>query len=134
MLENSSISPNGTKMIGIDYSIGQNVAVYDLQTKEIKLITKYDWETPDHGWTYFPAWSPDGKEIAYLFSDFLKGVFELQVSTLQGQKRTLIKNESIGQQIIPRQWSKDGSVILTFKQDTAGFYTIGLVPAKGGGF
>lgn len=132
-LENSSLSLDGTKMVGIEYSIGQNVAVYDLQTREIKLITKYDWETPDHGWTYFPAWSPDGKEIAYLFSDW-KGAYEIQVSTLQGQIRTLIKNESIGGQIYPRQWSKDGSVILTFKQDTAGFYTIGLVPAKGGSF
>lgn len=132
-LENSSISPDGTKMVGIEYSIGQNVAVYDLRTREIKLITKYDWETPDHGYTYFPVWSPDGKEVAYLFSDW-EGAFEIQVSTLQGQKRTLIKNKSIGGQIYPRQWSKDGSVILTFKQDTAGFYTIGLVPATGDSF
>ncbi len=132
-LENSSLSPDGSKMVGIEYSIGQNVAVYDLQTREIELITKYDWETPGHGWTYFPVWSPNGKEIAYLFSDW-EGSYEVQVSTLQGQKRMLIKNESIGGQIYPRQWSKDGSVILTFKQDTAGFYTIGLVPAKGGAF
>jgi len=132
-LDNSSLSSDGTKMAGIDYSIGQNVAIYDLKTKQIQLITKYDWFTEGHGWTYFPAWSPDGKEIAYLFSDW-KGSYELQVSSLEGKTRTLLKNESNTGQIIPRQWSRDGSNILTFKQDSSGFYTIGLVPAKGGSF
>ena len=54
MLDNSSLSSDGTKMAGIDYSIGQNVAVYDLKTKQIQLITKYDWLTEGHGWTYCP--------------------------------------------------------------------------------
>lgn len=132
-LDNSSLSPDGTKMVGMNYSTtGQNVAVYDRKTKEIQLITKYDWSSEGHGYTYFPTWSPDGKKVAYMFAGW-KGGYELQVSSLKGEIQTLIKNE-IECQIIPRQWSQDGSKILTFKQDASGFYTIGLVPAKGGSF
>ena len=51
MLDNSSLSPDGTKMVGIDFSVGQNVAVYDLKTKKIQLITNYDWDTQgNNGW------------------------------------------------------------------------------------
>ncbi|MCK4464374.1 MAG: tetratricopeptide repeat protein, partial [Bacteroidales bacterium] len=104
MLDNSSLSPDGTKMAGIDYSIGQNVAVYDRKTKEIQLITKYDWSSEGHGYTYFPTWSPDGKKVAYMFAGW-KGGYELQVSSLKGETRTLFKNEFNTGQIIPRQWS-----------------------------
>ena len=132
-LENSSLSPDGTKLVGVEYDQGQNIAVYDRLTNQTQMLTKYDWLTPGHGWTYFPIWSPDGKEIVYQFGDY-EGICQLQVSTLEGKTRTLLKNESSAAQIIPRQWSQDGSDILTFKQDTSGFYTIGLVPAKGGSF
>ncbi|MEN8194090.1 MAG: hypothetical protein ABFS12_14795, partial [Bacteroidota bacterium] len=132
-LDNSCISPDGTKMVGMDYSmIGQNVAVYDLKTKNIELVTKYKWLSKSDGWTYFPIWSPDGKEVAYMFSGW-KGGYELQVSPLKREIRTLIKNEN-GGQIIPRQWSQDGSNILTFKEDSTGIYTIGLVSVKSGLF
>ena len=133
-LHNSSLSPDGTKLAGMDYSIGQNIAVYDRLTKQTQIITKYDYFTPDHGWTYYPIWSPDGKEIVYMFSDWKGKNSELQVTTLEGKTRTLLKNESNAGQIIPRQWSQDGNKILTFKHDTSGFYTIGLVSAKGGSF
>ncbi|MCD4665452.1 MAG: hypothetical protein K8R68_09275, partial [Bacteroidales bacterium] len=133
LLENSALSPDGTKLAGIDFSIGQNVAVYDRLTTKTQLITQYEWSNPDDGHTYFPIWSPDGKEIVYMFFG-KNGICELQASTLEGKKRTLIKNEPRGGQIYPRQWSQDGSEILTFKQDTTGFYTIGIVPARGGSF
>lgn len=132
-LENSSLSPNGTKIAGIEYSIGQNVNIYDRLTDKTQMITKYDWFNENDGFTYFPVWSPDGQELAYMFFGN-NGICEIQASTLQGKKRTLIKNESSGAQIYPKQWSQDGSKILTFKQDSTDSYTIGLVPAKGGSF
>ena len=131
MLENSALSPDGAKLVGIDYTLGQNVALYDLKTKKIKLITNYDWTTEGHGWTYFPAWSPDGKEIVYMCSDWSLGNMEVHISNLQGEKRTLISKPTSAQ-IIPRQWSNDGKNILTFIQDSAGYYTIALVSVKDG--
>ncbi|MEN8194546.1 MAG: tetratricopeptide repeat protein [Bacteroidota bacterium] len=132
-MENSSLSSDGIKLAGIDFSIGQNVKVYDRITGESQMLTEYKWTTEPYGITYNPTWSPDGKEIVYLFTN-TPGIFELQTSTLQGKKRTLIKNEHNAGRIYPRQWSKDGSKILTFKQDSTSYYTIGLVPAKGGTF
>ncbi len=132
-LHNSSLSPDGTKMVGMNYTgPGQNVALYDRMTKKIQLITKYDWTSEGHGYTYFPTWSPDGKKVAFMFAGW-KGGFELQVSSLNGEIQTLLKND-IEAQIIPRQWSQDGSKILVFKQDASGFYTIGLIPSEGGSF
>ncbi len=132
-LENSSLSPDGTKLAGIEYSIGQNVNVYDRLTNKTQMITKYKWTSEPFGITYYPVWSPDGKEIVYSFTN-TRGIWELQVSTLHGEVRSLIKNEFNAGQIIPKQWSQDGSKILAFKQDSTGSYTIGLVPAKGGSF
>jgi Tol biopolymer transport system component len=131
MLENSALSPDGAKLVGIDFTLGQNVALYDLKTKKIKLITNYDWTTEGHGWTYFPAWSPDGKEVVYMYSDWSGGNMEVHISNLQGEKRTLISKPTSAQ-IIPRQWSNDGKNILTFIQDSAGYYTIALVSVKDG--
>ena len=131
MLDNSSLSPDATKLVGIDYSVGQNVAVYDLKTKKIQLVTNYDWTTEGQGWTYFPVWSPDGKEVVYMYSDWKPEGMELHISTLQGEKHTLLRSES-NAQLIPRQWSADGNNILTFIQDSAGFYTIALVSASDG--
>lgn len=132
-LENSSLSPDGTKTAGIEYSIGQNVNVYDRLTGKTEMITKYEWTNEDDGYTYFPVWSPDGKELVYMFFGNNE-ICEIQASTLQGEKRTLIKNESSGAQIYPKQWSRDGSKILAFQQDSTDSYTIGLVPAAGGSF
>ena len=132
-LEGSSLSPDGTKIAGIEYSIGQNVNVYDRLTNETQMITKYEWMNPDDGYTYFPVWSPDGKELVYMFCDNSE-ICEIQGSTLQGIKRTLYKNEAGEGQIYPKQWSQDGSKILAFKQDSTDAYIIGLIPSEGGSF
>ena len=132
-LEGSTLSPDGTKMAGIEYSTGQNIAVYDRLTDKTQMITKYKWASEPYGITYYPVWSPDGKEIVYSFTD-TPYIWELQVSTLQGKTRSLIKNELNAGKIIPKQWSRDGNFILTFKQDSTGFYTIGLVALKEGSF
>lgn len=132
MLNNSSLSPDGTKIVGIDFSVGQNVAVYDLKTKKIQLITNYDWDTQgNNGWTYFPAWSPDGKEIVYMYSDWFIENTELHISNLKGEERTLLTTESSAQ-LIPRQWANEGDIILTYVQDSTGYYTIAIVSAIDG--
>ncbi|UCD64463.1 MAG: PD40 domain-containing protein [Candidatus Zixiibacteriota bacterium] len=133
-LENSSLSPDGTKLAGIEFSIGQNVNVHDRLKNETRMITKYEWLNEDHGVTYYPIWSPDGKEIAYQFFSNSDGLCELRISTLDGVTRTLHKNAPGDIQIIPRQWSQDGKNILAFKQDSSGSYTIGLVSVKEGSF
>ena len=132
MLEGSRLSPDGTRLVGVDFSIGQNIAIYNLKTKQIKLFTKYEWIDKNMPITYFPVWSPDGNELAFAYVD--KNGFNIKVSTFDGKTRTLIEKDSIMQQVIPQQWSSDGSSILTFQQDDDGFFTIGLVTTEDGKF
>jgi len=136
MLDHPSLLPDETKLIGIDYSEGQNVALYDLNTKEIQLVTKYDWSTKGHGWAYYPVASPDGKEVVYMWAQWEWGPtdFAMHVCTTDGESRPLLKNSSNMRQIVPREWSKDGNYILTFVQDTVGYFTIGLTSVKEGKF
>ncbi len=133
-LESSSLSPDGTKLAGIEYSIGQNVNIYDRLTGVTQMITNYGWVNKNDGYTYYPIWSPDSQNIAYWFYNISTKTDEIQVSTLKGKKRTIVKNEFGDFKIIPKQWSQDGNNILTFKQDSTGFYTIGLVSVKEGSF
>ena len=134
-LEGSSISPDGTETAGIDFSIGQNVATFDLNTREIQLITKYSWTSMDDkgAITHNTIWSPDGKEIAFSYEDVDTYGDNIKVATLDGRTRDLLKN-NLEFQIIPSQWSKDGSSILAFKQDSSGYFSIGMVAATGGDF
>ena len=41
-LHNFSLSPDGTKLAGMDYSIGQNIVVFDRLTNQTQIITNYD--------------------------------------------------------------------------------------------
>ena len=125
LVDQASISPDGTMLVGIDFIPGQNVAVQDLETKEMRLLTNYTWTENNDGWTYFPVWSPDGKEVVYMYCDWVYDTMELQIVNLKGEKRPLLKRKG-SMHIIPRQWIKNGS-ILTYVQDTTGFYTICIV-------
>jgi Tol biopolymer transport system component len=134
-LDLSSLSPDGTKLVGIHFLVGQNVATYEIDSKEIELITDYDWTSEGSGWAYFPTWSPDSEKIAYLFAPFEDPgdmQYHLKITGLDGGSSTLVRNEPNAGQIIPRQWSLDGESILTFIQDTTGYYTISLVSADDG--
>ncbi len=95
MLDGISISPDGSTLLGIDFSVGQNVAIQDLQTKEIKLVTNYTWTDIDNAKvTYYPIWSPDGKEVVYMCNDWKEGNMELEISSLDGEKRTLVSKKT----------------------------------------
>ena len=115
-------------MVGIDYSIGQNVAIYDLNTGEIELITKYNWTQPDLAYTYYPLWSPDGKEIAFLYAD--TSGYYIKIATEDDNISTVLKGDSLSQQNIPRQWSQDGRSILTINENKNGIFNIGITGSE----
>ena len=133
---NSTLSPDGTKLAGLNYSGGQNIAVYDLLARKTINVTKNDFDhsAKGNGWSNFPVWSPDGTEIAHMFSEWNGKGYELRVTSLEGKSRTLLKSEPDDEGLFPRHWSQDGSNILTFTQDSSGSYTVGLVPSEGGSF
>ena len=130
------ISPDGAMGVGVEFIKGQNIIVYNLNTKQVKYITNHTWDAPKgYCWTYHPVLSPDAKEIVYYSSCIYNegpGENSLIVSTLDGRSRVLASAEKVW--YIPNAWLPDGSAILTIKgsQDTAP--QLGLFPKKGGDF
>jgi Tol biopolymer transport system component len=128
------LSPDGTKMAGIVFDMpeaeGENVAVYDLETGKMRLITDYTY-SDESRWSYIPIWSPDGREIAFKAGVRKESIQELWISDLSGKSRLIFKNSNGG--IVPCDWLPDGSavvVILEMENNTA---RLGLVSVKDGG-
>ena len=134
-LECLDLSPDGTKIAGIDMSIGQNVAVYDLGAEKKTLITNFEWGIKSDV-TYIPLWSPTGEEIA--FQAFTMGStgkepgLELRIAALSGKYRVLYKNTQGG--LAPCDWLEDGTAIVTFLGKKGGKTSMGLVSTKDGSF
>jgi len=128
-LECQALSPDGMKVAGIDFSKGQNVAVYDLAAGKVEFITNYDWNGL---YAYVTIWSPDGREIAYQGGRGGGADRELWTSTLAGTSRLLFKNPHGN--IAPCDWLKDGSAIVAFLENEDKTYSLGLVSMKEGSF
>ena len=129
IVETNSLSPDGTKMAGTDFSQGQNVAVYDFTTKELKLVTHNNWYNV---WTYYPIWSPDGKEIAYIQAGWKQSdPYSLWVSTIDGKARLIYENSNPGSKIFPREWLPNGEGVVVALQDGENC-SLAIVPVSGG--
>lgn len=121
-----TMSPDGTKIAIVVFDEGQNIAVFDLVTKRIELVTHFDWSSSV---TYNAIWSPDGKKIAY--KQFLGYDSSLMVTTLDGKAGPILSAEKGSP--VPYDWLPDGSaVVASLKEDKD--TNLGLVPAAGGAF
>jgi Tol biopolymer transport system component len=131
-LEGGTLSPDGTRRVGVSYEIGQNIAIMNVGEDKVTHVTRFDWGH-EGGWTHQPVWSPDGKEIAFMFGDwFDEKPGELRITTLEGKQRSLYicaKEEWIS----PQQWLPTGDAILCGLQKSDGFY-LGLVSVRDGNF
>ncbi len=126
-LECQTLSPDGTKVAGIDFSKGQNVAAYDLAAHKLQFITNYDWNGL---YTYVTIWSPDGREVAYQAGSGGGPDQELWISSLSGTSRLLYKNPH--RNIAPCDWLPDGSAIVAVLENEDKTYSLGLVSVKEG--
>ncbi|MBU8870180.1 MAG: tetratricopeptide repeat protein [Gemmatimonadales bacterium] len=133
--EAQSLSPDGTKIVGIDFATGQNVVYKDLTTGKLVNITNFEWSNPEHGYTYDPVWSPDGKEIVFDFCGFADEVWEIRVADLEGVSRTIYRNESDeAGTIYPCDWFPEGDAILAIHITKANEVQLGVIPIEGGEF
>ncbi len=128
-LECQTLSPDGTKVAGIDFSKGQNVAVYDLASGKLEFVTNYDW---NQLYTYTTIWSPDSREVAYQAGGGRGADKELWTSTLTGTSRLLFTNPHGN--VAPCDWLTNGSAIVAFLENENKTYSLGLVSVKEGSF
>ncbi|MEE9500886.1 MAG: tetratricopeptide repeat protein [Candidatus Aminicenantaceae bacterium] len=114
LLENQSLSPDGTKLLGINIGEGpgQNVAYKDLVTGELVYITYFDWESEGHGYTYNAVWSPDGKQVAFTFDGWKDPLQEVWISDLKGKSKSIFQCEAKDDMIYPVEWFPEARKIL----------------------
>jgi len=133
-LECQQLSPDGTKIAGIDFSKGQNVAVYDLAAGKTEFVTNFGW-TKEYLWTYVPVWSPDGREVAYQAGHWGRGEEStgrmLWISDLAGKSRKLFENPHGS--IVPCDWLPDGRAVVVAYANEDGTVSLGLISVKEGG-
>lgn len=123
-IEPMSMSPDGTKLASVDFTKGQNIAVFDLVTHRLELVTHFDWDNV----TYFPVWSPDGTKIAYVQYGTPTSIM---ASTLDGKAQLLYSSKESDPR--PQDWLPDSSAVIValIKGEDR---SLGLVPAVGGDF
>ena len=132
-LECQTLSPDETKLTGIDFNDGQNLAVYDLAAGKLELLTKYDWSNKSC-YAYTPVWSPDSREIAYYggcWGDDENTEINLSITTLDGKTHVLFKNNDKGG-VAPCDWLPDKSAILAVNGNDKGIYKLVLISTKDG--
>lgn len=98
-------SPDGSALLTIDMDAAGDgeIAVFDLESGDLQRLT--DNEVHDS----YPAWSPDGQQIAYL-SGFPEA--DLMVMSASGENpQQLTHGFSINTESSLLQWSPDGRVI-----------------------
>lgn len=120
-----SISPDGTKLAIVVYGEGQNIAVYDLVSKNTDQVTHFDWSRV----TYNAIWAPDGKKIA--FKQMMGFNNSLMVCAIDGEAEPIIRLEGGNPGLY--DWIPDGSaVIATLQEDKA--TNLVLIPVTGGDY
>ena len=128
--ELQSVTMDGTKAIIMDFSKGQNVALYDFSKKQIRLLTDLDWTM---GWTYNAFFSPDARRVAYLYGK--DRLFELRVTTLEGRSSTVYRSESGPFPYIqPVGWTRDGASLVVVVARLDQTWALGTLPSTGGSF
>lgn len=124
-----AVSPDGASAIIWDFSKGQNLALYDFASQQIRALTDLDWIA---GHTDLPVWSPDSRRVAYAQARLNAPTSEIRVMTLDGQSSVVYRTP--GLVTAPVGWTPDGAtlVIVDVRQDKS--WAIGTMPARGGPF
>jgi Tol biopolymer transport system component len=120
-----TVAPDGTKAIVMDYSKGQiNLAVYDFSTKQKRRLTEF-W------YTFFAAWSPDARRVAFHTST--SDASELRVTTLDGRSSVVYRNDG-RESVQPVGWTPNGATLVVVVRRPDKTWTVGTLPAAGGSF
>ena len=114
-------SADGRWLVFPDHATHGNVALRDIETGEIRLITKdargpngFDWK--DAQYALLPTLSPDGSQVAYQWAG--NGGWSIRVApTSGGRPRVLLHGDIFTSDIA---WSPDGSALAAIMMQAQG--------------
>ncbi len=110
-----SVSPDGRYFSDLNWDNG-NLTIHDFETGERRDVTDEGHWGKDEQFADYSIWSPDGKQIAYLWHKGSDG--SLRVVGIDGSKpRVLYSSPAETGALIPRAWSRDGKHILAIFHD-----------------
>ena len=105
-----AISPDGRYHAFVDWDITDDLAILEVATGKMLRPTKRESRDPSGGYAMCPLWSPDGKNVAYVWDEGGRRL-ALRVVGIDGSDPHLIyKTEDLW--VEPYDWSSDGKYIL----------------------
>jgi Tol biopolymer transport system component len=125
-----SVAPDGSKAIVLDYSDGQNIALFDFSRKQTRLLTDLRWFM---GMAQFGVWSPDARRVAYQQHTGKYDASELRVMTLDGRSSMVYRTEIVGG-VQPVGWTPDGATLVVVVARPDKTWAVGTLPSTGGRF
>ncbi len=130
------VSPDGRYLSYVDWVKGGDLAVRDLKTGQVRLLTNKSGWDKSGDFALNPRWSPDGKRLAYAwsiapFGKQLEDQAELRITDAAGSgARVLHRSKTY---LMPAGWFPDGKSILAFamaKDDPGGIARVSAADGK----
>ena len=86
-----------------------------------RLVTAFPGETGDSGWMSRPAWSPSGRDLAFIAATDLKLIYyaqtQLNVVSAAGGEAPKVLSWAVDRNVLQPKWSADGRVIYALLED-----------------
>jgi len=137
------LSPDGRRAIFLGISFGnplpggQNIGVYDYESRATTWLTDHDWERLAAPMGVSGVWSADGRQVAYSTYTYNRGepgveVAEIWVAPPDEPARVVFQAEE--SEAYVTDWLRDGSALVVALQRAGQALAIGLVSLEDGSF
>ncbi len=128
----ADLSPDGSQLAITDWDTG-DLALRDVSTGNLKrLLVKANSWKESSAYAEAPEFSPDGRQIAYLWENEDDTVELRVVASEPGAKPRVVLHTRENRWYEPFAWTRDGKTILTILTKPDRTWQIASVPAGGG--